>query len=117
MPRTAITPLALVADKGTTNAFVAADAVNGMQVKNAGIDGKLVLHVKNGDAAAKTVTLKACGINSYHPNSVDSVITVNATSESLIVLTDSSKYEQLDENFYIDFSAATSVTVAVYKLP
>lgn len=117
MPRTTLTPIALKADKGTALAFVAADAANGMQVKNNVPDGKLLLHVKNGDAAAKTVTIKASGANAPSPNTVDSVITVNATSEQLIVLTDSSEYEQADEMFYINFSAATSVTVAAYKLP
>lgn len=116
MARTVITATVLTRNADTAPpAFVAADAVNGMQVV-AGLDSRLYFHVKNTDVAAKTVTVKG----RTYPNGVVNnslAVTVGASSERLIGPFETGFYEQVDENYYIDFSAATGVTVAAIQLP
>ena len=109
MPRTAITATQLTRNGNVAApTFVAADAANGMQL-TAEIDSRVFLYVKNGAGAGITVTIKGRG--TYN----DLAVTVGATSDRLIGPFETAFYEQTDENFYIDFSSGTTVTVAAIR--
>lgn len=116
MARTSITVTNLSRDDAIDSvaAYQAADATNGMQVP-AGVDGKLFLHVKNGGAGSITVTIRK-GVH-FRSDVGDLAVSVPAGGERMIGPLESSRFEQADENLYVDFSADSSVTVAAFRLP
>ena len=79
-------------------------------------DGKFIIHVKNTEGTANTITVLA-GVG---PRSGigDLVVLVAATSgEQLIGPLESSRFKQADGNVYLDFEAAFTGLIAVYQLP
>lgn len=114
MARTAITPQAAVA-AGTAVTFEAAN-VDGNSFTAA--RGR-ALHVKNGSASPITVTVPT-------PASVDGLavadraVAVAAGAHTVIGLgaaTAAGIYAQTDGSVYVDYSAVTTVTVAVIDQP
>jgi hypothetical protein len=99
---------------GITPSYVAADSVNGMMFVN---DGKTLLHVKNGDAAAKTVTITS--VPDFYGRSGDLTISVAAGSEKIMGPYETHLFNQSGTNLgkvYVDFDADTSVTLTAIKL-
>jgi hypothetical protein len=90
----------------------AADATNGMQFSNT---GRELLLVKNGSASTVTLTLdmKQDG----YGRDGSKVVTVAAGATKVIGTFWPELYNQGDKNkkVFVDFSAATSVTVAVVQ--
>lgn len=113
MARTVVPHTAHVAGGSTTTrAYAAADAANGMAFPYP-VDGKSIFVVKNGDVAAKTVTVKEVVASAAG----DLIINVAAGTEVSVGPLESARFKQADGNVYVNFSAATSVTVAAHKLP
>jgi hypothetical protein len=77
-------------------------------------DGRVLLHVKNGDAADKTITVQT-------PATVEGVdvaevtVTVPAGEERFIGLFSRKIFNQSGGVVYVDYSATTSVTIAALK--
>jgi len=110
MARTAIT-VVQASRTGATVAYVAADSANGMKFSNTGVE---LLRVKNADAADKTVTIDSpgeCSQGGTH----DLTIVVEAGTEETIGPFPTARFNQSDNTVSVDFSAATSTTVAVTK--
>ncbi len=120
MARTAINVTQLVADGAVApSAFQAADAVNGMQVP-AGVDGKLFLHTKYTDGAAgapanRNVTIRA-GVHG-RSGLGNLVVSVPNGAERMVGPLESMRFEQADENIYVDFDGATGATVTAVRFP
>lgn len=96
-------------DAGLTPAYTAADAANGMTYR---LVPHRALHVKNGGGSSITVTI----ITPLTVNGLavaDRTVTVAAGGETVISLGVDNAYQQADGTAYVDFSSATSVTVAV----
>ena len=110
MPRTNIA-VADSSQAGTTVTYAAADQANGMAFTNTGEEQ---LRVKNADAAGKTVTIASpgqCNQGFTH----DLAGGVEAGTEEVIGPFPPARFNQSDNKVNVDFSAATSVTVAVTK--
>lgn len=101
------TPKAL----GAVPSYAAVDAVNGMAFFNT---GSAILHVKNGGGASINVTLTTGGAidGLVLPNQI---VAIPAASEKMISLANVATYQQADGTTYVDFSSATSVTVALFQ--
>lgn len=118
MARTAIPLADLVANGSIADpTYAAADATNGMKVV-ASEPERIILHVKNADTADKTVTIKA-GANppAWRSGLGDLAVNVVAGTNRFIGPFESARFEQVGNEIWIDFSAATSVTVAAYRWP
>ncbi len=105
MARTALATQS-VKPAGTAPTYTAAN-VDGHSVSMG-----VMLHVKNGGAAAITVTVQTPGTLDGLAIADRTVSVVNA-GEQLISLR--GPYDQGDGNAYVDFSAVTSVTVAAFQ--
>lgn len=110
MPRVTIAPQTPPA-VGLVPAYAAADAVNGMQFLNS---GRTILHIKNGGAAAINVTIATPGVVDGLALP-DQVMAVGIGAERMVSLRNETVYRQADGYTYVDFSAAASVTVAVFE--
>lgn len=101
--------------------YQAADNTNGMYLPDKGRAGTLILHFKNTNAAARTVTIKAGTTGPTNSTSTrsgygDLSQSVALTSgENILWLTDTSRFKQADGSINIDISG-TNVTVAAYRL-
>lgn len=115
MPRTAITPQT-VTSTGLAPAYEPANvAGNSFRMQ-----ASRVLHVKNGSGSSVTVTIPT-------PASVDQLvdglavpdrtIAVAAGTDRLIGLSTIAAYKQPGGVANVDYSAVTSVTVAVFDIP
>lgn len=107
MARTAITPQQVSAE-GLTIAYEPAN-VDGNSIASASTRRNLI--VKNGSASSVNVTIPTPGTVGGLAIA-DRVIAVAAGAE-VHIRTDSSSYRQSDGSAHIDYSAVTSVTVAV----
>lgn len=115
MARTAITVTQLQRNAGVAPAAPqAADAANGMQVP-AGLEGTLHLRAKNTDTVAHTVTVRA-GVHG-RAGLGNLAVSVPAGAEREIGPLESMRFEQADEQLYVDFDAATGMTVSAVRLP
>lgn len=78
-------------------------------------NGRVFIHVKNGDAASKDITIQT-------PGTVDGlavadrVVSVPADEERMIGPFAPSQYNQSDGSVYVDYSAITSVTIAAIEM-
>lgn len=109
MARTQLTAQSPTA-AGIALAFAAAN-VDGHSFYNT---ERTMLYVKNGGAASINVTLQTPGI--VDGNAVaDRVIAVAAGAERLIGRISDAAYNRGDNTVYVDFSAITSVTVALIE--
>lgn len=107
MPRTAITPQ-VVTTTGLSVTYAAAN-VDGNSITSPATRRDLT--VKNGSAASINVTIPTPGqVDGL--DIADRVITVPAGAE-MRIRTDSLAYRQTDGSMHINYSAVTSVTVAV----
>lgn len=125
MARTLINETAISRDADINTAaagvYQNADSVNGMYIAEAGKAGTLLLHFKNTNAATRDVTIQSGSGGDVGPSfrSVlgDLVFTLAVTSgEELVWITDTARFAQSDGQIWIDFSAATNVTVGAFRL-
>lgn len=116
MARTSI-PVEEVPFQGYDSAvtFSGADAANGMMFPN---DGRTVLLVRNSDAAAKTVTVVSVADEARRTG--DHSISIAAGNTAVIGPLRPGWWNQRSGadggNVYVDFSAATAVTVGCLRL-
>lgn len=100
-----------ISRSGLAPTYAAADSVNGQQFYN---DESTFLHVKNGGGGSINVTLNT-------PGTVDGlavgdlVVAVGAGAEKMIGPFPPGIYNN-SGYVYVDYSGATSVTVAAFKL-
>lgn len=78
-------------------------------------DGRMFLHVKNGAGAPIDVTIQTPGTVDGLAVA-DQVVTVTNGEERMIGPFPANIYNQDDRMVYVDYSSATSVTVAVLRL-
>lgn len=124
MARTIINETELAADTfvnaAAAGVYQAGDNANGMYLVDDGKAGTLVLHFKNTNAAARTVTIKAgtgghLG-SAWRAGLGDLAVSVPLTSgERMIYLTDTARFKQSDGTINVDISGA-DVTVAAFRL-
>lgn len=106
MPRTAITP-----QRPAPVGQITYEAANALGNSYGPRDGRLA-HVKNGSGASITLTITT-------PGTVDGLAiadrtaTITAGTDQFIALGIGSAYVQSDGSVWLDYSAVTSVTVAV----
>jgi hypothetical protein len=109
---TTITPTEIVRT-GRVISLSAANA-DGSFVPN---NGRVYLHVKNGDVSSKTVTVAA----QLRPVSglaiADVTVSVAASAEALIGPFPPEVFNDAAGRLVVSYSAVTSVTVAAYRLP
>ena len=75
-----------------------------------------VLHVKNASGASVTVTIPTPGTVEGLAVA-DRTVTVTAADDRFIALGTADIYKSAGEDAYVDYSATTSVTVAVLDVP
>jgi hypothetical protein len=98
-----------VTDAGLAATYVAADAANGMTYR---LIPHRLLHIKNGGGASITVTITTpLTVNGLAV--ADRTATVGAGTDQFFSLGVDNAYQQPDGTVFIDFSSATTVTVAV----
>jgi hypothetical protein len=115
VPRTTVTPQRATS-AGITPAYEPAN-VAGNSYRLA--PGR-VMHVKNGSGASVTVTIPTPATADQLVDGLavpDRTIAVGAGSERLIALGTTAAYKQPGGVANIDYSAVTSVTVAVFDIP
>jgi hypothetical protein len=123
MARTALTKSTVTNDAGVNSAaagfYQTGDNTNGM-VLDAGGKSDIILHAKNTNASARTVTIKA-GTGghlggAWRAGYGDLTVTVPATTgEQFIRITDTARFMQTDGNIHVDISGA-GVTIAVLSV-
>ena len=80
-------------------------------------DGRTFIHIKNASGAPITATLTTAGTVQGHAIA-DTIVTVGATTgEQMAGPFDRSLYNAADGNIDITWSATSSVTIGVFKLP
>ena len=110
MARTALTVQDIVR-AGLSPSYTAAIA-DGHSFAN---NGRVFAHIKNGDAAEKTITIQT-------PGTVDGLavadrtVTIPASEERMIGPFAPAQYNQGNGTVYLDYSAVTSVTVAAIRM-
>lgn len=110
MARTEIT-YQQIARTGLEQTYAAANA-DGNKFSN---DGRMFLHVKNGGGAPITVTIQTPGTVDDLAIADQAVVVTNA-EERMIGPFPPTIYNQSDRMVYVDYSAVTSVTVALLRL-
>jgi hypothetical protein len=114
MPRTAIAIQSVAGNNGAQLNEVTPDAVNGNMFDN---DGRTRLVVHNGDAASKTVTVRAIACS--HGRSVDVSQVVAAGARAVLGPFDPSLFNQpgpTDQGkVYVDWSASTNVKAGTWR--
>ena len=78
--------------------------------------GRVFLHVKNGDASEKTVTVlsqKTCDQGETH----NIAVTIPASEERIIGPLTTGRFNDGDGKVQVTYSAVTSVTVAAIQIP
>jgi hypothetical protein len=115
MARTDISAVQAVTTAGITPTFDAANASGGQMFAN---NGRRILRVKNGSGSAVTVTVNIpATLDGVAPANGGKQITVPATTGDMVIGPfPSTTYNQADGKVYVDFSAATSVTLAVLEV-
>lgn len=111
MPRTAITP-----QRGTSAGLAPAYEPANVAGNSYLLRSGRVLHVKNGSGSSVTVTVPTPGVVDGLAIA-DRTIAVPASGERLVALGTTDAYKQAGGVAYIDYSAVTSVTVAVFDIP
>jgi hypothetical protein len=125
MARTVINETTLARDAWGNAAaggvYQTGDNTNGMYLADKGKSGTLILHVKNTNAAARTVTIKA-GVGGptnnigFRSGYGDLAQVVALTSgENIILVSDTTRFKQADGSINIDISGS-NVTIAAYRL-
>lgn len=112
MARTAITPQTIDVD-GLAPAFEAANVDGNSFASNR----RRFLHVKNGSAGAVTVTLPTPAATGEGLDIEDQAISVPAGGERLAGPFGALFHQDSAQTVHVDYSAVTSVTVAVFELP
>ena len=85
---------------------------DGHSVQN---NGRVFIHVKNGDSSSKTITIQT-------PGTVDGLavadrdVSIPAGEERMIGPFPPGQYNQSDGDIYVDYSATTSVTIAALRM-
>lgn len=82
-------------------------------------DGKLLIHVKNGDTAAHSLTID--DINTVSPIgaaafNADVTVSVPAGAERMIQLTQLGRFKNADGQIHFDWSLTTGMTVGIFRL-
>lgn len=111
MARTAITP-----QKATSAGLAAAYEPANADGNSYRLSTGRVLHVKNGSGGSINVTVPTPG--TVDGNAIaDRVVAVGAGAEKFIALGTTAAYKQSGGVAHVDYSAVTTVTVAVVDIP
>jgi hypothetical protein len=114
MARTAITVQA-PALAGATPTYGSVDQANGNSFVWPGVP--CLLHIKNTNAANRTITLTNNGAKLGGLALASPTLLIPLTSgDKMIALVDPSGLLQADGSIYLDWDAATNVTIAVVRL-
>jgi hypothetical protein len=100
---------------GLEATYVACDATTAGSDTAKNASGRVILHVKNGDASDHTVTvnsIQACNQGSDH----DSVTTVTASEDRFIGPFKTLRFNDASTNITITYDATTSMTIAAIEL-
>jgi hypothetical protein len=119
-----LVPRDTAVDTAAAGVYQTADNTNGMYC-NVGVTGAkkkagtLFLHMKNTNAAARTVTVKAGSGGDAGPawraGLGDLVVTVALTSgEQMLAIYDEARFKQADGTILLDISGA-NVTIAAFR--
>jgi len=123
MARAVLSPQTI--DYDGLEATYTAAAADGHQFLNEGTGKDLILHVKNGDASDKTITIVTSKeVEGKYPVS-DNAVVVTAGEERFIGGFTKDTYNQDgvdtvvgEKNYvFVNYSATTSVTIALLKTP
>lgn len=129
--RTAIVPTQAARDTGTTVTLAAPDASNGNTIAAGGYNVLLIVNNAN-SSGTQTVTIRATGNGvsasggtaTGDPDFLfaqasrgDMVVTLPHSGYQVIPIVDTDRFTQLDGSLSIDWSTATSMTVAVIQTP
>lgn len=114
MARTAITVAANPGLAGTTLTFANVDATNGNSIAWTG--GTIVLIAKNAGASARTCTIKGNGSSVGGMAIADKAISIAVGCGRYITIADPAGVVQADGSIYLDWDAATSTTVAAFRV-
>jgi hypothetical protein len=98
---------------GITPAFATPNVAGNMFLN----DGKTVLEVKNGSASSINVTPNVAATVDGQAVTNPVIAVTATTGDKIIGPFPPGIYNQTDGKVYVDFSAITTVTIAVYQLP
>ena len=112
MTRAVLTPQDVLRT-GLTHTFASVDNVNGNEFTN---DGRCALYVKNASGGSINVTVGTPGVVDGLAVA-DLVVAVGAGVNKLIGPFPAGIYNQTGGLVYVDWSAGTSVTAAVLRMP
>lgn len=79
-------------------------------------DGRVILHVKNDDAADKTITIQTPATTREGVDIDEVEVTVTAGEDRFIGPFSRKNFNQASGVVYVDYSAVTSVTIAALKV-
>jgi hypothetical protein len=124
MARTAVTPVALVANAhNLEGAGTALDAANGHVIDCKGIkSGKLLIRIKNTFAGSKAATIKAGGVHppAFRKSLGDLTVTLASQNDISTLVLESARFVGQaagDQNLFIDLAASMTGTIWVFTLP
>lgn len=115
MARTDVASIQVVSTAGLTPSFEAANGSGGQQFAN---NGRRILRVKNASGSPVTVTvLIPATLDGVAPANGGKQVTIPATTGDVTLGPfGATTYNQADGKVYVDFSAVTSVTLAVLEV-
>lgn len=100
---------------GATPSYAAADQANGNSFPWPGVS--VLIHIKNTNAATRTVTLTQNGAKLGGVALASPTLTIPATTgDKMIAITDPAGLLQADGSIYLDWDASTNVTIGVFRL-
>lgn len=114
MPRTVITPKAILTETKTLNALVASDLTNGNIVPSH--TGREIIHAKNTSGGTLTLTVKSNGGKIGGVTQPDIVYSLLTTEEITVGPYNPLYYTQSDGGLWINPQAAT-ITIEVLQVP
>lgn len=115
MARTVLTVQPKPGLAGATPTYASVDAANGNSFVWPGAD--VLIHTKNADGSSHTMTIKANGQAVGGMALADKTVTVPATTgDKMVTINDPAGVVQSDGSVYLDWSAATSHTVAIIRV-
>lgn len=120
MARTQLAIQPLVRNGSMAPTYSAADSANGMFVDFEDA-GKVLIHVKNTNAATRDITIRSGSVGdlseAWMSSQGDLTATIAATTgDRIFGPFESARFGNANQ-LWLDFTAATNVTVAAFELP